>query len=409
MINPLNIFKKRGSPPLPAKKSLPNIDLSCLATNMRPKLAIHSGEGRPGKYHLDMWIPAFEASGVAFCIITRTRLLFDYCKEKYSHLSFAYFKEARDGERLLATLPELRTIFYLSNTGNNIHTVRFNHIKHVFLGHGDSEKSASAHKFFRVYDEVWVAGQAHIDRFANAPFDSAHLHFAKIGRPNLRQALLACDNRPWAARFPSPRLLYLPTWEGLYAEQDYSSLSRAQGILSAAFREKACELYAKLHPLTGSKNTAFENFGDTLQKALGKEKANLHVFLQQAALHQLIHQANIFCCDVSGAVTECLAGNAPVFVYKPRNSRAKEASSSMPFDEFAYTFASEEDFAKKLRMVLSGEDPLAEGRMRAMHYFMGRAETLEDVFSQKLREEAGVPLPAAGAARDTRETCRPAM
>jgi hypothetical protein len=33
-------------------------------------------------------------------------------------------------------------------------------MKHVFIGHGDSDKQASFNPFSRVYDEVWVAGAA---------------------------------------------------------------------------------------------------------------------------------------------------------------------------------------------------------------------------------------------------------
>ena len=48
------------------------------------------------------------------------------------------------------------------------------------------DKSASAHKFFRVYDEIWVAGQAHIDRFKNAGFNTAHIDFVKVGAPQFK-------------------------------------------------------------------------------------------------------------------------------------------------------------------------------------------------------------------------------
>lgn len=44
-------------------------------------------------------------------------------------------------------------------------------------------------KFFRVYDENWVAGEAHIDRMLNANFNLNGLKHVKIGRPNLLDIL----------------------------------------------------------------------------------------------------------------------------------------------------------------------------------------------------------------------------
>ena len=67
-----------------------------------------------------------------------------------------------------AGLFSARVALYPANTLKNMHLLREPGIKHVFIGHGDSDKVSSINPFTRVYDEVWVAGRAGRDRWARA-------------------------------------------------------------------------------------------------------------------------------------------------------------------------------------------------------------------------------------------------
>ena len=55
-------------------------------------------------------------------------------------------------------MPTVRVAFYVANVGKNLHFLREPRVKHVFIGHGESDKVASVNPFTKVYDEIWVAG-----------------------------------------------------------------------------------------------------------------------------------------------------------------------------------------------------------------------------------------------------------
>src|SRR5262249_15877459 len=57
-------------------------------------------------------------------------------------------------------LSTVRVALYAANVGKNIHLLRVPTMKHVFIGHGDSDKLASVNPYSKVYDQVWPPGPA---------------------------------------------------------------------------------------------------------------------------------------------------------------------------------------------------------------------------------------------------------
>lgn len=82
-------------------------------------------------------------------------------------------------------LSTVRVALYAANVGKNIHMLRVPTIKHVFIGHGDSDKLASVNPFSKVYDEVWTAGRAGRDRYAIADVGVRDDDIVEVGRPQL--------------------------------------------------------------------------------------------------------------------------------------------------------------------------------------------------------------------------------
>lgn len=350
---------------------------------VQTSIILHTGEGRPGQSHLNLWIPHFAAAQIPYIILIRNADLYKWAVQKYPSLSIAYAKKPLDVEKLINRLPQLQAVLYPSNTGNNIHLLRFNDIEHIFIGHGDSDKTASAHKFFRVYDKIWVAGQAHIDRFANAPFESKHISFLKVGRPNLK-AILKNNTRTGISN--SPSVLYLPTWEGVYEEQNYSSINFAGKLLSELHTIFGATINAKLHPQTGIRDKTLANAREHLKQALTQQGILSTIHEKSTGIEELVPLGNIFICDISAVVTECLSANKPIFVYKPKDREIKMSQCAMPYEYYAYTFNSFDELIQKLTSVLDGEDPLAENRKKAIDYFVSEKETLNDGFLQQLKQ-----------------------
>ena len=355
----------------------------CIYGNMYIKYThiIHSGEGMThGPSHLTQWIPYFSASDEKFLILVRNENLFNWIQENHSYITVVYAKNAIDIESVLNNLPFVRAIYYLSNTGNLIHTLRYNVYKHIFLGHGDSEKAASAHKFFRVYDEVWVAGQAHIDRFKNADFDTSHIKFVKIGRPMSKHAIGASLDYQQV-----PRILYLPTWEGVYEENNYSSLRLSAMMLRELSVLFNLPIDIKFHPVSGSRDKTLSNISKNVSALLLQVNANFFIADKLTPVDKLIENNSIYICDISAVISECLASGGPLFVYVPTDKEITISQSDMTFEDYAYTFSNIEELCQQMQTLLSGQDPKKEQRLKARDYFISVEQTVNDEFVRQLK------------------------
>ncbi|WP_031082811.1 hypothetical protein [Streptomyces sp. NRRL WC-3549] len=149
-------------------------------------------------------------------------------------------------------LSSVRVALYAANVGKNIHMLRVPTMKHVFIGHGDSDKLASVNPYSKVYDEVWTAGKAGRDRYALADVGVRDEDIVEVGRPQLASI------KPWtgAPKNPIPTVLYAPTWEGWDDNPGNTSLLLAgenivRRLLTA---EQPVRLLYKPHPFTGTRS-----------------------------------------------------------------------------------------------------------------------------------------------------------
>ncbi len=361
-----------------------NIDLSHVNFHQSIPFIIHSGESmNGGSNHLRLWLPIFIQSNTNFMVLVRNIDLYNWVKKEYPWISVALARRLLDVEELITLLPEAKYVFYPSSTGNNIHITRFSHLNHVFIGHGDSDKAASAHKALRLYDEIWTAGQAHIDRFKNSDFNTAHLCFLKVGRPNLNLVLKNSQSL-WSQRM-SPRILYLPTWEGVMEEANYSSTHISGQIIRAVNSSTNMHVSVKYHPFTGNRNAVLKDINSATQSLITESGIDVSVVDFSIGVEELIPVNNIFICDISAVVSECLTANAPIFVYIPSDRVVKISSSNMTYEDYCYTYSSVEELLGKIQQVLSGDDYMAENRKKAIDYFIGTEETLNNKFIEQLK------------------------
>lgn len=358
---------------------VPNSACRVFYTDFR--VVLHTGEiAYTALVHLNLWYPYFEESKVKFVILVRKLETFELIVEKYPQANIVYAKTKKEVDEFFNVFSGIRACFYPSNTGNNMSLLYQTRIKHIFIGHGDSDKASSFRKFFRVYDENWIAGDAHRDRFLNAGFSLNGLQFVKVGRPTLKEVFDEID-LGWRERFGGDlRLLYLPTWEGLYKEQDYSSLELLRDNL-VKIKPLPFELSVKFHPHMGNGEKKFMYFDKELQKENLAEIKPV-----ETNVSELIKKTNLFICDISGVVTECLAVNAPIFLYIPKEKEIKIAQSNMPYEKYCYLFSSPSELYDSIKNVLEGNDFLAKGRLEAQEYILGREETLNNAFIGHLKQ-----------------------
>jgi hypothetical protein len=151
-------------------------------------------------------------------------------------------------------LSTVRVALYAANVGKNIHMLRIPTMRHVFIGHGDSDKLASVNPYSKVYDEVWTAGRAGRDRYALADVGVRDEDIVEVGRPQLAPI----RRRPDAPEHPVPTVLYAPTWEGWDDNPGNTSLLLAgENIVKRLLEsEQPVRVLYKPHPFTGTRSAA---------------------------------------------------------------------------------------------------------------------------------------------------------
>ena len=214
-----------------------------------PEVVLYFGDGEKTVHEVTMWLPTVEGLPQRSLVLVRNRAAF----EALPPTTTAVLCVPSAQDLMTLRLDCLRVALFVSNIGNNIHLLRTPGLRTAFIGHGDSDKSASANPFSKVYDEIWVAGQAGRERYARAGVGVRPEAFVEVGRPQLELVRLAGD-----ARSPVPTLLYAPTWEGWNAEQDYCSVAThgEQLVRAVLASSRPIRLLYRPHPYTGRRSRA---------------------------------------------------------------------------------------------------------------------------------------------------------
>ncbi|QHA09636.1 hypothetical protein GQF42_16325 [Streptomyces broussonetiae] len=212
----------------------------------KPGTVLYFSGSKDSAYQVDMWLETMEQLQSRPLIILRERAILNslapttvpvICVPGGVHL-------------MNLDLSTVGVALYAANVGKNIHLLRVPTMKHVFIGHGDSDKLASVNPYSKVYDEVWTAGRAGRDRYAVADVGVRDDDIVEVGRPQLAPI------QTWRG-VPEgrvPTVLYAPTWEGWDGDPGNTSIVLAgEHIVSRliAANPPVRVLY-KPHPFTGT-------------------------------------------------------------------------------------------------------------------------------------------------------------
>lgn len=356
------LFKKRS-------KALATID------TVLPEIEylVYYGD-RSGGNHFKLWDPVFDKVAGRYASIFRySKMWWDY-RENDSVIPTSSIAHITP---LLARMPNLKAIFYPANNGVNLQTIRNGHIQHVFLGHGDSDKSSSANKVFRLYDEVWTAGQGHIDRFAQTDGNFSSIDFRIVGQPWMKDWLLSLPEYS-----PEQRLEwgYFPTWAGSFQNSSYASTHLFDQI--APLANDAIPNgngFVKLHPWSTTESVS------AIEDVSAPFNGTISVVPQVEQLRDVLSRPLKFLLtDISGALTECLYINVPIFLFRP----PPPALLNDDFDKqnaFCYIYSTPAELEALLkRVIVDGDDYLAGIRTEFLSYRVNIDKTLSDQFSEEL-------------------------
>ena len=153
-----------------------------------PDFVVYTSRPDDASYQITMWLPYLERSGLRFLIVARNAVP----AKALAELSTVPVVEARGIADLDAlVVPSLRAAFYVNASSGNGALVRFQHLTHIYLGHGDSDKPPSYNPTHAMYDQIFAAGPAATRRYAAHGVNIPAEKFRVVGRPQVESVLPA--------------------------------------------------------------------------------------------------------------------------------------------------------------------------------------------------------------------------
>jgi hypothetical protein len=268
------------------------------------------------------------------------------------------------------SLPEIRVALYTANVGKTIHMLREPGVSHVFIGHGDSDKSASSNPFSKVYTQIWVAGPAGRDRYRRADIGIDDADIVEVGRPQLG----GIDH--FTGRVGEPlTVLYAPTWEGWTNDPAHTSLIRSgPALIERLVALPGVRVVYKPHPLTGSVSRAAAaadaRMRATINRAGGAAGHRVAVGARPS-LYECFNDADVLVADISSVLTDFVESQKPYVVVNVSEMPDEEFRRSFPSVSAAYLLDPSLAGLEATLAQICGADPMAAGRRDLKHYLLG--------------------------------------
>ncbi len=364
---------------------------------LSPKFIVHFGGAVRSEYQIQMWLPYFDRIGDPYLVLVRDPHLLAgtaACTE-------APIVVARTQTVLDKLLPEsVRACFYSNHAQKNTALIRHGEYLHVQLMHGDSDKAISRSALALMYDRVFVAGQAGVDRYHRHGVDIPDYKFRKIGRPQLHGIRVGERD----GEHERPTVLYTPTWTGFTEDVNYSSLREGRRIVEALLARDVDVIF-RTHPYTKS-NAAYFACAEEIRERIAADAARTgrnhrwgKVAEEDMTLNDCINAADAAISDISGSASDWLYGGRPFAMTDPKGL-GEDYLEEFPLAEGAYLLEADADNIEQVLDELLIHDSKAELRAETRRYYLGdiAPEDLFDVFADAVRETYAAPVekPASG-------------
>jgi hypothetical protein len=321
------------------------------------------------EYHVKMWLPYLQRIGAPFVIIHREPKAFG----PLSKLGVPVLHCPGVAQIDLVVSERMTACFYVNNAALNSHMVRFGHMTHIQLLHGDSDKAASANQVTAMFNRVFVAGQAAIERYAANGVHIPPDNFDIVGRPQVEA--IEVVRAPIAAIEPKT-VLYATTWVGLYTDSRYCSLPIGEEIVRGLLA-RGCRVIMRPHPYSGRhpESAMLVSRISALLAEDGAATGREHVFGAEASkrmsLIDCINAADALVGDVSAVVSDWLYSEKPFALTNMVGKTSADFEAAFPQARAAYVL---DDKAAGLDAVLDdllGADPLADERRKMKTFYLG--------------------------------------
>jgi hypothetical protein len=335
-----------------------------------PAFALYFSAPDNTEYHVEMWLPYLERIGKPWVVILREAKSFAKLSAATS-VPVVYCPNVPHVDEVVT--PSMKAVFYVNNGMKNTHMVRFNNLTHIQLLHGDSDKASSFNPVTAMFDRIFVAGQAGIDRYeANGVLIPAQ-KFDIVGRPQVEAIKVTHDH---VRNVAEKVVLYATTWVGIYTDANYCSLSIGEKIVAELLDRKATVIL-RPHPYADRNPVSARQIA-RLTQMLAEDRdrtGRAHVFgaaaTRQMSLFECVNRVDAMISDISGVASDFLYSGKPFAITNMLGEDTNAFEASYPLAKAAYVL---ERDGKNLDAVLDSlleEDPLEEVRRKVKTYYLG--------------------------------------
>ena len=360
-------------------------------TRFAPEFAVYFSSPVGAGYQVGMWLRYLDRIGRPFIIVTRTVPMMDQVAQATRaadvRVPVIFRPTLRSLEEVI--VPSLKVAFYVNNAARNTHFVERRELTHVWLNHGDSEKPACYNPVHAIYDLIFAAGQAGIDRYARHGVHIPAEKFRIVGRPQVEQITPA---RGPVAAIDVPTVLYAPTWQGPYADSRVYSLPVGKRIVDEALLRGARVIF-RAHPFNYRYPDSREMIAEigALLDADRAKSGRQHLWGEAAeqdmTIEDCFNASDVMISDVSAVVSDYLHSGKPLAMVSVGRT-PDELVVVAPAARAAYVLREDLTNLAAVFDDLLGPDPLAAERHRTKIYYLGDFpdENYADGFLNAARE-----------------------
>ncbi|WP_375424988.1 CDP-glycerol glycerophosphotransferase family protein [uncultured Friedmanniella sp.] len=374
------------------------LELKEALTQLAPRFAVYFASTMGVSYQVGMWARYFARIGRPWIVVTRAHETLDELTQVLSAEGVRVPVILRPTLRGLeeVVVPSLSTVFYVNNAARNTHFVERRELTHVWLNHGDSEKPACYNPVHAIYDLIFVAGRAGVDRYARHHVEIPAEKFRVVGRPQVEDIEpLGEPSRAFTHELdqpadPRPTVLYAPTWQGPYANTRLFSLPVALGIVERLL-ESGVRVIFRVHPL----NYRFPDCAAMVKRVNQRlsrdrrETGTPHLFGVAAekamTIEDCFNASDALITDVSAVVSDYLRSGKP-FAIVAVGRTPEQLAVDAPAARAAYVLREDLSNLDEVLADLLGADPLAAARESTRVYYLGDFDS--EHYAQGFLDEA---------------------
>ena len=336
----------------------------------RPEVLVHLSGGLADTYQINVWLETLEQLDQRVLLLIRNPDMFEAMAPTTVPAACV-----RSGTDLMSLdLSGATVALFPANVGSNLHILRLPSLMSAFIGHGDSDKSASVNPYGKVYDELWVAGEAGASRWRRAGVGVHEDQLVKVGRPQIAAVEVRTTREPGSR----PTLLYAPTWEGWNAAQNYCSVSViGPQLIEASLAHPAnIRVIYKPHPMLGRRDpkvlTAHSRIVRLLTASAGGHEV---VTVGGRTLFDCFNASDALATDISSVVSDYLASEKPYGVFNFSGADAAAFTADFPTASAGSLLGPDgRGIPEFLDLVGGGADPQQAARSALATFLLGAPE-----------------------------------